>query len=132
MPSTAIFCGVLLIIVGLGGFGYAYSSLPPGEPVGRVFTALIPAVLGLILAALGLAGKSNEKLRKHVMHVAVVIGLIGFIATVSGIFKIPSLFDGTAARPLAVVSQSITAVVCLVFVVLSVKSFIDARRSGAV
>lgn len=132
MPSTAIICGAILILLGLAGFGYAVSTLPAGEPVTKVLTALIPAVLGLILAGLGLLAKSKENLRKHVMHAAVLVGLLGFVATVSSVLKLGALFAGTAERPLAVVSQFVTAIVCLAFVALSVKSFIDARRSGAV
>lgn len=132
MPSTAITFGILLILVGLGGFAYGAATLPPGAPVTRVLTALIPAVLGLILALLGYLARAKENLRKHLMHGAVLVGLLGFISTVSSVLKLPSLFDGTAERPLAVVAQFLTAIICLVFVVLCVKSFIDARRSGAV
>lgn len=133
MPSTAIIFGGLLILLGLGGFAYAYTfTLQPGEPVGKVFTALIPAAIGQILVILGVLARLKENLRKHLMHVAVIIGLLGFVATISSVAKIPSLFDGTAARPLATVSQFITAILCGVFVALCVKSFIDARRSGAV
>ncbi len=132
MPSTAITFGILLILVGLGGFGYAASTLPPDTPVTKVLTALIPAVLGLILAILGFLAKSKENLRKHLMHAAVIVGLLGFLATVSSVLKLPSLFNGTAERPVAVVSQFLTAIICLVFVILCVKSFIDARRSGVV
>ena len=133
MPSTAITFGILLILVGVAGFGYAVAfMLQPGDPLMKVVTALIPAVIGIILAGLGFLAKSKENLRKHVMHAAVLIGLIGFLATVSSVFKLPSLFDGSAARPLAVVSQFLTAMICLAFVGLCVKSFIDARRSGAV
>jgi fluoride ion exporter CrcB/FEX len=92
-------------------------------------TALIPALFGLILAALGAAAQSMENLRKHIMHGAVVIGLLGFLATASSFLKIPALIAGTAERPAAVVSQLIMALICLVFVILSVKSFIDARRA---
>jgi fluoride ion exporter CrcB/FEX len=132
MPSTAITCGILLILIGLGGFGFAATTLPPGTPVTKVITALIPAILGLILAVLGFFAKSKENLRKHLMHAAVMVGLLGFLATVSSFLKLPALFDGTAERPLAVISQLLTAIICLVFVILCVKSFIDARRSGAV
>lgn len=132
MPSTAILFGILLILVGLGGFGYAAATLPPDTPVTKVMTALIPAVLGLILAILGFFAKQKENLRKHLMHGAVLVGLIGFLATVSSVFKLPALFNGTAERPIAVVSQFLTAVICLIFVALSVKSFIDARRNNIV
>jgi H+/Cl- antiporter ClcA len=132
MPSTAITFGVLLILLGFGGFGYAALNLPPDTPVTKVMTALIPAVLGLILAILGFLAKSKESLRKHLMHGAVLVGLLGFLATVSSFLKLPALFNGTAERPLAVVSQFLTAIICLVFVLLCVKSFIDVRRSREV
>lgn len=132
MPSTAITFGILLILVGLGGFGYAALNLPPDTSITKVLTALIPAVLGLILVILGSLAKSKENLRKHLMHGAVLVGLLGFLATVSSVLKLSTLFNGTAERPLAVVSQFLTAVICFVFVLLCVKSFIDARRSGAV
>ncbi len=125
MPSTAIFSGVLLILIGIGG--YAYGMMNGSASL----TALIPAVLGLILAALGIVAKGKEELRKHLMHGAIVVGLLGFLATVSSVLKIPVLLAGTAERPAAVVAQSATALVCLVFVVLCVKSFIDARRNQA-
>jgi hypothetical protein len=132
MPSTAITFGILLILLGLGGFGYAFATLPPATPVARILTALIPAVLGLLLVVLGVLSKQKEHLRKHLMHGAVLIGLLGFLGTISSVFKLPALFDGTSDRPLAVAVQFITTIICLVFVILCVKSFIDARRSGAV
>jgi len=132
MPIYSIICGVLLILLGLGGFAYAVSTLPAGEPIAKVYTALIPAVIGLILVVLGYVSKIKDNLRKHLMHVAVLIGLLGFLATVSSVMKLSSLLNGTAERPLAVFSQFTTAVICLIFVILCVKSFIDARRSGAV
>ena len=123
MPSTAIFCGVLLILIGISGSGYATANGSAS------LTALIPAILGLILAVLGFLAKGRESLRKHLMHVAVVAGLLGFLATVSSFLKIPALLAGTAERPAAVAAQFATALVCLVFVVLCVKSFVDARRN---
>jgi hypothetical protein len=88
-------------------------------------TALIPAVFGLILLILGLIGRGKESLRKHVMHAAVIIGLLGFIAALVGLFRkgMPASFG---AGP---ISQIAMALVCLIFVVLAVRSFIEARRS---
>lgn len=125
MPSTAIFSGVLLILIGIGGYAY---GLVNGS---ASLTALIPAVLGLILAVLGFVATGREGLRKHLMHGAVVVGLLGFLATVGSFLKIPALLAGTAERPAALLVQFATALVCLVFVVLCVKSFIDARRNPA-
>jgi fluoride ion exporter CrcB/FEX len=126
MPSTSILCGILLILVGIGG--YVYGMINGNASV----TALIPAILGLILAVLGFAAQAKENLRKHLMHGAVIVGLLGFLATVSSVLKLPALFDGTAERPAAVVAQFATTLICLVFVILCVKSFIDARRNRIV
>ena len=126
MPSTTIICGVLLILIGIVGYGYGMAG------GGASPTALIPAVLGLILAILGFAAKSKEDLRKHIMHAAVIVGLLGLLGTASSFLKIPALLDGTAERPAAIVAQLATALVCLFFVVLCVNSFISARRNRVV
>jgi len=91
-------------------------------------TALIPAVFGLLLVIFGALAKSKENLRKHLMHAAVLVGMLGFLATASSVLKIPALLSGTAERPLAVVSQFAMALICFVFVILCVQSFIKARR----
>ena len=123
MPSTTILFGTLLILLGIGSYGYVMTTPNPSP------TALIPAIFGIVLVLLGFVAKSKENLRKHLMHAAVVVALLGFLGTVSSFFKIPSLFDGTAARPVAVVAQLITALICLVYIILSVRSFIDARKN---
>ena len=106
MPSTTIFSSILLILIGIGG--YAYGMVNSNASL----TALIPAILGLILAVLGFVAKGKEELRKHLMHGAIVVGLLGFLATVSSFLKIPALLAGTAERPAAVVAQFATALVC--------------------
>lgn len=114
--------GAALIALGLWGyFGTGTTSL----------TALIPAVFGLVLAACG-ASARNEKNLKMAMHIAAMVGLLGFLGSVRGLLKLPTLLSsGTVERPLAVISQSIMAGLMLVFVVLCVKSFIDVRRARA-
>jgi hypothetical protein len=115
---TVVF-GALLVVVGVVGFVATGSEH---------YTALIPAGLGGVLALLG--GLSfKDHLRKHTMHAAALLGLLGFAGTVMGIPKlIKHLSGGTVERPAAAVAQSITAGLCAVFVGLCVKSFLDARR----
>ncbi len=119
MPSTAIISGILLILVGIAGFGF---SILDGA---NAPTALIPAAFGLLLAILGLIAKSKENLRKHLMHAAVLVGLAGFIIPLTRL--IPQLSQIKVS--LAVLSQVAMSLICLVFVILCVKSFIDARRN---
>ena len=75
MPNTSIICGSLLVIIGLVGYGY---GLMNGN---ASLTALIPAAFGFVLEICGFVAKSKEPLRKHLMHVAVVVALLGFIMT---------------------------------------------------
>ena len=122
MATTTIGFGVVLILLGLGGyFGTGRVSL----------TALIPAAFGLLLAVFGAMARDDKK-RKMAMHIAVTVGLLGFLGTVPGLLKIGALLSGgEVARPAAVVSQSIMAVLMAVYVAMCVKSFIDARKKRA-
>lgn len=122
MASTTIYCGILLIIIGLAGYVYGMSA-EHASP-----TALIPAAFGLVLAILGFVARAKDNLRKHVMHAAVLIALIGFIAALGSLFRngFPSSFGPGP------ISQISMALVCLVFIILAVKSFIDARRGEQV
>ena len=122
MATTTIGFGVVLIILGVAGyFGSDMVSL----------TALIPAAFGLLLVIFGAMAK-DDKRRKMAMHIAVTVGLLGFLGTVPGLVKLGALLSGgDVARPMAVIAQSIMAVLMAVYVAMCVKSFIDARRSRA-
>ncbi len=122
MAKITIGLGLVLIALGLGGyFGTGRASV----------TALIPAFFGLPLLILGLIAL-KERMRKGAMHVAVVIGLLGFLGTIRGLMKLPVLLtSGQLDRPAAVAVQAAMAMVCFVFVLLCVRSFIKTRRAGA-
>ena len=122
MPSTAIVSGVLLILIGI--IGYVFSIVDGNTSL----TALIPAAFGLLLAIFGFLAKSKENLRKHLMHAAVLVGLLGFIIPA---WRIVSKINDIKVS-LAVLSQAAMALICLVFVILCVKSFVDARRNPIV
>lgn len=120
MPSLAINFGRLLILIGIIGYGWGFY-------IQRVsVTALIPAFFGIVLLVLGHIAHKRENLRKHLMHAAVIVALIGFLAAAGRLIsKI-----GEITLSAAYLSQIAMALVCLVFVVLSVRSFISARRNG--
>ncbi|MCC7307031.1 MAG: hypothetical protein IT173_05660 [Acidobacteria bacterium] len=118
MSLLSIICGALLVLVGLAGYIHGTST---GH--GSV-TALIPAFIGIPLALLGVAAGIKDGWRKHLMHVAVVIALLGFIATAG---RLISKLSELSMSP-AVLSQTATAAICLVFIILSIRSFAAARR----
>ena len=120
MPSTSIACGTLLILIGI--LGYINGVMTGHASV----TALIPAMFGIVLLLLGVFARKSEGMRKHLMHAAVIVALLGFIATAGRLVsKI-----GELTYSAAVVSQVSMALVCLLFVILGVKSFADARRNS--
>ncbi len=118
MAPVSIAFGIGLILVGLGFFfGTAGDQYHP--------TALIPAYFGLALLLLGLLAL-KEGLRKHAMHLAAMVALVGFIIPVVRL----ALHGTTMATP-ALAEHVILAAACLVFVGLCVRSFIEARRRRA-
>ena len=94
---------------------------------GVSLTALVPAVCGLIIAAAGFISRANEGMRKTRMHIAAGIALIGFLITAALI--LPRLGETDLSSP-AALSQISMSLLCLIFVILAVKSFIDARRTA--
>ena len=122
MPTTAIFCGILLILVGL--VGYINGVMNDRGSI----TALIPSFIGILLSLLGILANAKESLRKHLMHAAVVVALLGFIATAG---RQVSRMSELTMSP-AVISQALTALICLLFVILAIRSFAAARRSSTV
>ena len=67
-----------------------------------------------------------ESARKHAMHAAVAVGLIGALAALGR--GVPAALAGDAARP-AVLSQLAMGVLLLIYVALGVQSFIAARKA---
>ena len=119
MPTTSNICGILLILVGVVGYVYGLAA-GHASP-----TALIPAAFGVLFVILGVVSQAKEDLRKHLMHAAAMLGLIGFlIPAVRLLMKI-----GELTMNAAFLSQLAMAAICLIFVILAVKSFIDARRA---
>jgi len=123
MAKVTIAVGVVLIALGVWGFIGTGSAHP---------TALIPAYFGLVLAICGsLAITEDTKRRMLWMHIAVTVGLLGFLGTAAAVVDEVRMLRGTAfPHPIAVEEKAAMSVVCLVFVALCVRSFIAARRGG--
>ncbi len=123
MAKLTIFFGVLLILVG----AVAYTGLAHHPH------ALIPAAFGVVLAIFGaLANTPDSKKRMLFMHIAVTVGLLGFLGTIPGIIATIRRAAGQVVAspvPDAATVQTVMGIICLVFVLLCVRSFIAARRS---
>jgi hypothetical protein len=116
---TIVF-GVLSIVLGMAGFVMTGMEH---------FTALIPAGFGVIFVILG-GVATQPTARKHAMHGAAMLALIGFLGTFMSWIKLIRWASGTEPeRPAAVVAQAIMAALMVVFLVLCVRSFIQARRA---
>ena len=113
MANHAISFGVALVIVGLYGyFGYDPQSL----------TALIPAVVGLLLVISGIAGQADTR-RKHAMHVAATVSLLGAFAAWGR--AIATLTQGKDANTMVL----LMGIICTLFVYLCIRSFTAARKA---
>ncbi len=113
--------GILLVAV--GGWGYvATGSVHP--------TALIPCYFGLVLLVCGvLANSAAAKRRMLWMHIAVTVGLLGFLGTIPAVIDLLRMMRGVEfPHPVAVEEKAAMSLLCLVFVGLCVRSFIAARR----
>ena len=116
MPGITRLVGFALIGIGVIG------NLATG---GASLTALIPAMLGAVMLVLALVARSTEA-RKHAMHIAVVIALVSLAGTLPRLF--PALRAREFQRP-AVIAQAAMVVVLAFYILMGVKSFIDARRA---
>ena len=119
MSSTSIVFGFAYLILGISGFVLTGSVHK---------TALIPCVFGVLFLVFGLLGR-KESLRKHVMHAAVLIALLAFLGTARALSHLPELFNGTAEKPASIITQSLNAGFSILYIVLAVRSFIQARRA---
>ena len=117
MPIVSIVMGALL--VGLGAYGYSESE-------SKSITAWIPAFVGGPLILCGLIAL-KESLLKHAMHVAAMLGVIGFLLAAGrlGMLAAKGTLDLTQLGGQSLAGM---AALCAVFVALCVKSFIDARK----
>jgi hypothetical protein len=125
MAKVTLVFAVVFVALGLIGFVTTGSQHP---------TALIPAVLGLLLGIFGALSLSPDAgRRKLFMHINVTLGLLGFLGTVMGLIQWFQMLAGAAAKnPPATESKAAMAILCLIYVALCVRSFIAARRARLV
>lgn len=112
--------GVVLILIGV----IAYLATDTES-----LTALLPALLGLLIGILGIVAGS-ERAHRHAIHGALVLALLGLLGSLPQVFDIGEALTGDAERPGAAIAATLTVLACLVYLVLGVRSFIAARRGA--
>lgn len=116
MPGTTRLFGLILIVLGVASYVLT----------GRTsITAMIPAFFGAAFVICAMVAR-NEAARKHAMHAAVAIGMVGMLAAL--VRGVPAALRGDVTRP-AVMAQLTMAGLLLIYVALGVRSFVEARRA---
>lgn len=121
MTQTTRLVGMALAVLGLASYwGTGRTSV----------TALIPAFFGVVLIALAWVAARGDAARRHAMHVAMVVALVGIAGTASRL--LPGVFAGTldVGRP-AVWAQIATVLLLAWYLGSGIQSFREARRNRA-
>ena len=122
MAKITVLFGVLLILLGVASYLLTGHKFP---------TSLIPVAFGILLVIFGGMAETPETRRRMLfMHIAVTVGLLGFLATAPALVSAFQLFKGKLfPYPAAIEEKAAMSVLLLIYVVLCVRSFIAARRS---
>lgn len=124
MPTMRILCyacsGLLVLTGGIGYFGW--------EAIGankQSITAAIPAFVGIPMLVGGIISIKNNMLG---MHISVLFSLLGTLAGLGRL--IPGMAKGSLdwSTPAPKLITAMT-IVCLVFTVAAVQSFIAAKKA---
>ena len=116
-------------------------ALEPGDELSfsKSWTAFIPGIFGILLILLARGAQTLPNARKHIMHVAVLIGLIGFAVSTKKIGSAVAEMNWLKNEPYGIVHASmlkplsmlLTSGLLFIFVILCINSFISARREKA-
>ena len=111
----------------------------PNEKIefGTSWTAFIPGILGIILILLTLGADKFPKGHKHFMHAAVLVALVCFFVVTKMLLDAYSEMTLLKEEPYMIIHISslkptvmlLSAGLLLIFVILCVVSFIEARKN---
>jgi hypothetical protein len=122
MPRITLYTGTLLIFLGIVFYVLTGSTDA---------TALLPCWFGLAFAICGsLAATGTDRKLKLFMHIAVTISLLAFLTGAILAIRELILSGGfPLLHPHTAEEQVLMALICQLFTVLCIRSFIAARRS---
>jgi hypothetical protein len=129
MAVPTLITALLLIVIGT----VSYVNGTPNPETGVVSkTALIPAAIGGLLGFLGALALLGPGVRKHAMHLAAMVGLFGAVGGFMPLIRqINKTGEFDPLKPSAIAGE-LMILICVAFVGLCVKSFIDARKARKV
>ncbi len=122
MPKITMICGMLLTLLGV----ICYVFWHPLGAEHQSPTALIPAFIGFPIFLMGWLSLAKPAMRMHFMHVAVTLGLLGGLASLGRLITVMIKHPSLGIGPIA---SGLMTLICGVFVILCVQSFIAARKA---
>ncbi len=121
MARLALVFGSVLVVLGIGAFLLAGAS-------NKVMTALIPAAVGIIMVLLAAITRKNHAASRAAMHAAALLNLLGAAAGLfMGMPNILGYFRGDESLWLKALTQGGMGLICLAFLILCLRSFVQAR-----
>lgn len=113
MTTVTQIVGAVLVVLGVVAYvATGFAS----------WTALLPSVLGVVILILGLVAR-RASAHQHAIHAALVVALLGGLGSARPLGGLPE------ADPAAITSL-LTILICAVYIILGVRSFIAARKAG--
>lgn len=116
MPRLTL--GLSVLLIAIGSIAYIATSFAS-------WTALIPALLGVVILIAGLISLKKQKLG---VHLALAVAVLGVLGTSMNVLQFGALIAGDAERPTAVLISTITFALLIFYVALGIHSFVTARR----
>ncbi|AXR82822.1 hypothetical protein [Natrarchaeobaculum sulfurireducens] len=106
-PVLGIALGIVLVVIGIGA--YVLSSFAS-------LTALVPAVFGVVIAALGVAARRTERRKLATLGIG-VLSLLGVLGSARGVPDVIAFLTGGAVdSTVAAVAQGSMILIGLVLV----------------
>jgi hypothetical protein len=119
MVATTIAFGTALVLLGVGAYVLSGAAS---------ITALIPAFMGAIVLMLGLLARAKPALSRGLVIGAVALAVLAILGSARGVGGFIALLQGEEVlRPVAVVAQTLTLLLSVIYLV---SMALQARSAG--